>query len=151
VKAEELKGEALQIFEAWLMCGYTEEQALQEVRHAGFGDPPDPYDDMVASFQAMGLSEKQARAAATGRDLTESAARRGFAEPAKTTKPRPVKETRQAGAARKVVPLAERFEPGGLPPIVARADELMRQGVLPHEAPLRAYQDLYGHDPKGVA
>ncbi|MFI7148419.1 hypothetical protein ACIBO2_26200 [Nonomuraea sp. NPDC050022] len=159
MRADDLRGEPLRIYEAWLSCGYTEAQALEEVARSGVtaeqemaelfenmglpgdvartaargrrGPVGDPFDQMAEVFKTMGLSPEQARKAAIGRYGTESEARRAF-----TPEPKP---TPQAAP------------PPSVPEIVERTDALTRQGVPLLEARRRAYREMYGSNPKGAA
>jgi hypothetical protein len=98
MRAQDLTGEAKELYEEWRSLGYTERQALDRVQRSGvvreselyntfrdvFGlsreaastaalgrDPKpsaDPRERTVAAFQALGLSEGAAEIAADGRD-----------------------------------------------------------------------------------
>jgi len=84
-RPEDLRGEALQAFETWRSLGLSESMALAEVVDAGQVEV-DGFDRMAAAFRGLGLSESAARVATIGRDVSESAARRGFAETAKASR-----------------------------------------------------------------
>jgi len=87
-RPEDLRGEALATYETWRSLGLTEAMALAEVVDAGQVEV-DGFDQMVGAFRSLGLSESAARTAAIGRDGTEGAARRGFAETAEAAIPAP--------------------------------------------------------------
>lgn len=87
-RAEDLRGEALQSYETWRGLGLSESAALDQVMESGQVEV-DGFDRMVGAFRGLGLSESAARVAAVGRDGTEGAARRGFAESAKVSRAGP--------------------------------------------------------------
>ncbi len=83
-RPEDLRGDALATYETWRSLGLTESMALAEVVDAGHVEV-DGFDRLAGAFRGLGLSESAARVATIGRDGTESAARRGFAETAKAS------------------------------------------------------------------
>ena len=74
----DLRGEDLERFHVWRGLGLSEASALRQVVEDGAAG--DGFDQMVRTFRGMGLSESAAQIAAVGRDGSESAARRGFAQ-----------------------------------------------------------------------
>jgi len=85
-RPEDLRGDALATYRTWRPLGLTEAMALAEVVDAGHVEV-DGFDQLAGAFRGLGLSESAARVAAVGRDGTEGAARRGFAETAKAPSP----------------------------------------------------------------
>ncbi|GAA2875641.1 hypothetical protein GCM10010517_36580 [Streptosporangium fragile] len=117
MKANDLRGDALQVFESWRALGYSEFEALQEVERsgvvieeqlfeiftsiglsesvariaargrAGQTTTGDPLEEVVQLFRTLGLSESAARVAAIGRGISEPEARWAYAEAARSPAP----------------------------------------------------------------
>lgn len=166
----DLKGEALTLYESWRAAGYSPAAARAEVENSGVlveqqlaemyqarGLSPEasqtaarggaiwavtahPFDQLVEAFKAHGQTPEAARLAAIGRGRTESQARQAFEEvtaPSKPAATKPISERRHA--------------PAEVPPIVARSDELIRQGLTEAAARRQAFAEQYGRPPRRQA
>lgn len=189
MKLSELTGSAKAYYDDWRQLGLSEAQALEEVERSGIAVEQQleeifkrcgmderaahlaaqgrdggvraahPFDQAVRRYQGMGMSPEAAKTAAIGRDMTETQARRLYAEAArpeaKTPLAQPVVETTKmpsvptpvnlAEAKRSVVPLSE-----SVPQIVARTEALVQSGLTEAAARRQAFREIYGREPRGV-